>query len=299
MKKHPVVYGLLFVFLIGAGLLVIFYGISAIKGYSGTFPHSDKIGIVSITGIISNSQDLVDKIGEFGKDPSIRAVVLRIDSPGGGVASSQEIYSAIKTLKKNKKVVASLGSIAASGGYMVACAADKIVANPGTITGSISAIMYFANAEELLKKIGLKSSVIKSGKYKDMGSPTREMTDDEKNILQSLIDDIYDQFLDVIVEDRKIPKEDIKKIADGRVFTGRQAQSLKLIDELGDGDYSVHLAATLAGIKGVPEIVYPKKKDISFWDYLLQSSAAFLAGTIRDKIDAMPQGVNFLYEYGI
>lgn len=300
MKKHPVVYGLLFVLLIGAIFLIMFYSISSIKGYSHTFPHSDKIGVIPIRGIISNSQDIVDNLEEFGKDPTIKAVIIRIDSPGGGVASSQEIYSAVKTLKRSKKVVASLSSIAASGGYMIACAADKIVANPGTITGSISAIMYFANAEELLKKIGFKSSVIKSGKYKDMGSPTREMTADEKNILQGLIDDIYDQFLDVIVEDRKISKEDIKKIADGRVFTGRQAQSLKLIDALGDRRYAVQLAAKIAGIKGDTEIVFPRKKDISLWDYLIQSSATFIAGAIRDKIDTvLPQEVNFLYQYGM
>ena len=298
MRKHPVIYGLSLVLLIGAGLLFLLYGLSAWIGDIDNFANRDKIGIITIKGVISGSQDIVDKLEEFGKDHSIKAVVLRIDSPGGGVAASQEIYAAIKNLKKHKKVVASLASIAASGGYMIACAADKIVANPGTITGSISAIMYFANAEELLKKIGLKSSVIKSGKHKDMGSPTREMTEEEKGILQGLIDDIYDQFLDVIVQDRKINKEDLKKIADGRVFSGRQAQSLNLIDALGDRSYAVRLAGNLSGIKGTPELVYPKKQEISFWDYILQSTARFLTGAIKDKFATIPEGVNFLYEYG-
>src|SRR3989337_1680987 len=217
MRKHPVIYGVSLVFLSGLGFLALIYGLSSLTGNMPFFPRDDQVGIIKICGINSSSQEIVEQGTEFKNDRTIKAVVIRIDSPGGGVASSQEIYGAIKGLKKHKKVVASLGSIAASGGYMVACAADKIVANPGTITGSISAIMYFANAEELLKKIGLKSSVIKSGKHKDMGSPTREMTEEEKGILQGLIDDIYDQFLDVIVQDRKINKEDLKKIADGRV----------------------------------------------------------------------------------
>jgi protease IV len=298
MRRHPVIYGLSLVLLSGAGLLIILYGLSALTGNSNTFSHNNKIGIITITGVIASSQDIVDKLDEFGKDRTIRAIVLRIDSPGGGVAAAQEIYSAVKSLKKDKRIVASLGSIAASGGYMVACAADKIVANPGTITGSISAIMYFANAEELLKKIGLKSSVIKSGKYKDMGSPAREMTDEEKNILQGLIDDIYAQFIDIIEQDRKIAREDIIKIADGRVFSGRQAKSFKLIDAIGDRNYAVQLAASLAGITGTPEVVYPKKKDFTLWDYMLQSTAASLAGMLKDQITSIPKGVNFLYEYG-
>ncbi|MDO9585229.1 MAG: signal peptide peptidase SppA, partial [Syntrophales bacterium] len=187
---------------------------------------------------------------------------------------------------------------AASGGYMIACAADKIVANPGTITGSISAIMYFANAEDLLKKIGLKSSVIKSGKYKDIGSPTREMTDDERKILQELVDDIYNQFLDVITKDRETSPEEIKKIADGRVFSGRQAQKLKLVDFLGDGSYAVRLAGKMAGIAGTPDVVYPKKKGVTFWDYILQNTATSIAAAIKGKIGTIPQGVNYLYEFG-
>src|SRR3972149_6116400 len=188
MRKPPVIYGISLIFLSGMGFLALLYGLSSLTRNMRFFPRDDKVGIIAISGIISSSQEIVEQVTEFKNDKTIKAVVIRIDSPGGGVASAQEIYAAIKGLKKHKKVLASLGSIAASGGYMVACAADKIVANPGTLTGSISAIMYFANAEDLLKKIGLKSSVVKSGKYKDIGSPRREMTVDERSILQALVE---------------------------------------------------------------------------------------------------------------
>ena len=200
----------------------------------------------------------------LAEDDSIVAVVLRIDSPGGGVAASQEIYDAVIELKKTKKVVASMGSIAASGGLLVACAADKIVANPGTITGSISAIMQFANFEELLKKVGVKSSVVKSGQYKDIGSPFRDMTPEEKVIVQDLVDDIYNQFVDVIVKDRKLPREKVIELADGRVFSGRKAKELGLVDALGDMASAAKLASKLAGRDGKYDLVYPQKKRIQF-----------------------------------
>ncbi len=212
---------------------------------------------------------------------------MRIDSPGGGVASSQEIYEAVIDLKKKKKVVASMGSVAASGGYMVACAADKIVANPGTITGSISAVMHFANAEELLKKLGLKASVVKSGKFKDIGSPVREMTAEEKALLQELVDDIYDQFLDMVARDRNIPKENLRKIADGRVFTGRQAHKLGLVDYLGDMGYALTLAGEMSGMKGKPDVVYPKKKGSKFWDYVFREMFTALDEQMRGKVEQL------------
>ncbi len=298
MRKHPIIYGISLVLFVGVIFLLVLHVLSVLRGEERSFSTGDKIGIVTISGIITNSQEIVEQLDAFGKDKAIKAVVLRIDSPGGGVAPSQEIYAAVKGLRKDKKVVASLGAIAASGGYMIACAADKIVANPGTITGSISAIMYFANAEDLLKKIGLKSSIIKSGKYKDIGSPIREMTDDERKILQELVDDIYNQFLDVITKDRKTSTEEIKKIADGRVFSGRQAQMLKLIDILGDKDYAVNLAGQMAGIKGTPEAVYSRKKNITFWDYILQNAASTFAAVVKRNISSTPQGVNYIYEYG-
>jgi protease-4 len=254
----------------------------------------DKIGIVPIEGPIRDAQGVVDLLDEFKKNDSVKAVVLRIDSPGGGVAASQEIYEGIVELKKKKKVIASMGSVAASGGYLIACAADKIVANPGTLTGSISAVMHFANLEDLLKKIGLKSSVIKSGKFKDIGSPTRKMTPEEIKLLQEMVDDIYDQLLDTISRDRKIGKEELKQIADGRVFTGRQAHKLRLVDELGDMGYAVRLAGTMVGIKGEPDVVYSKKKGRKFWELILKEAVSSLAQELRDT-ETRHDTVQYLY----
>lgn len=255
----------------------------AFTGDKRTLSLRDRVGVVTIEGFIGDSADIVDQFHQFSKDESIKAVIVRINSPGGGVAPSQEIYESIIQLKKNKKVVASMGSIAASGGYMIACGADKIVANPGTITGSISALMHFANAEELMKKIGLKSSVVKSGKYKDIGSPMRRMTEEEKALIQELVDDIYDQFLEMVARDRKISKEKLKTIADGRVFTGRQAKNYGLVDELGDMGYAVELAGKMAGITGKPELVYPKKKSLKFWEYVLGDVASVIEGQILNR----------------
>jgi len=298
MRKHPVLYGLCLVFLLGLGSIVLLYGYSALTSNANSFYSTEKVGVVSIRGVISSSQEVVEQIDEFGKDKNIKAIVLRIDSPGGGVAASQEIYSAVKRIKKNKKVVASLGSVAASGGYMIACAADKIVANPGTVTGSISAIMHFANVEDLLKKIGLKPSVIKSGKFKDIGSPTREMSDEEKQILQALVDDIYFQFVDLVAQDRRIPQDEVKKLADGRVFSGRQALLHKLIDFLGDRSYAVQLAGKMAGIQGPPDVVYPKKKEVTFFDFLLQNAATSFATVLKSNIATISQEPDVMYKFG-
>jgi protease IV len=270
VRRHPVIFGIFLLFLIVTAFFLLVYVLGSSTEDRHSFALDNKVGIVKVEGFIGDTRDVVEQLNQFGKDDAIKAVVLRIDSPGGGVASSQEIYAAVTDLKKKKKVITSMGSLAASGGYMVACATDKIVANPGTMTGSISAVMHFANVEELLKKLGLKASAIKSGKFKDIGSPVREMTAEERALLQELVDDIYDQFLDMVARDRNIPKENLRKIADGRIFTGRQAQKLGLVDYLGDMGYAVTLAGEMSGIKGKPEVVYPKKKGSRFWDYLFR-----------------------------
>jgi protease-4 len=282
-KKHPVVFGILLLGLTGMIFFLLVYAMGLMSGQQGAFMSDNKVGIVEVEGSISDSQEIVRQLNEFGKEERIRAVVLRVNSPGGGMAPSQEIYDAVVELKKKKKVVVSMGSLAASGGYLISCAADKIVANPGTITGSISAVMHFANVEELLKKVGLKSSVIKSGKYKDIGSPLREMTEDEKTILQDLVDDIYDQFLDTVSRDRKIAKEQLRRIADGRVFSGRQAQKLGLVDFLGDMGYAVRLAGKMSGIEGIPEVVYPTVKSPSFWDFVLRNMFWAILGELQGE----------------
>ena len=184
--------------------------------------------------------------------------------------------------------------MAASGGYLIACAADKIVANPGTVTGSISALIHFANAEELLKKIGLQSSVIKSGKFKDMGSPVRKMTPEEVKLLQEVVDDIYDQLLEAISRDRKIDKEELRKIADGRIFTGRQAQKLKLVDEIGDLSHAVRLAGKMAGMKEEPEVLYPKEKKSKLWQLFLKQAVSVLTSEMT-KTKTGYDTVQYLY----
>jgi protease-4 len=285
VRKHPVILGVFLLFLIVIVFFLLVYVLGSSTEDRRSFALDNKVGVVKVEGFIGDTRDVLEQLNQFGKDDAIKAVVLRIDSPGGGVASSQEIYEAVTELKKKKKVVTSMGSLAASGGYMIACATDKIVANPGTITGSISAVMHFANAEELLKKLGLKASVVKSGKFKDIGSPIRAMTSEERALLQELVDDIYDQFLDMVARDRKIPKENLRKIADGRIFTGRQAQKLGLVDYLGDMGYAVTLAGELSGIKGKPEVVHPKKKGPRFWDYFFREMFTALELQMRGKTE--------------
>ena len=296
MKKHPVIWGLVLLIAMGAVLYFFFYRAGAQSGASGTqaFSLNDKIGVVTIGGVITDSLEITEIIEEYRKDSSIVAVVLRIDSPGGGVAASQEIYDAVVELKKKKKVVVSMGSVAASGGLLIACAGDKIVANPGTITGSISAIMQFANLEELLKKVGVKSSVVKSGQYKDIGSPMREMTPEERILIQELVDDIYNQFIDVIVRDRKLTREQVVAIGDGRVFSGRKALEYGLVDQLGDMASAARLASELAGKNGQYDLVYPKKKRPSVFDYMFESAANSLSRSIREKAESRT-GVSYLY----
>ncbi len=296
MRKHPILLGLVLLVVMGAVLYLLFYKAGAHSGSKSgqAFSLSDKIGVVPVEGIISNSQEISDNIDEFARDSSITAVVLRIDSPGGGVAASQEIYESIKELKKKKKVVVSMGSVAASGGLLIACAADKIVANPGTITGSISAIMQFANVEELFKKIGVKASVVKSGQYKDIGSPLREMTPEERIIIQELVDDIYSQFIDVIVENRKLTREQVVAIADGRVFTGRKAKELGLVDQLGDLSSAARLASELSGKDGKYDLVYPQKKNPTVFEYMFESAANQFTRALTQKAEKW-SGVSYLY----
>ena len=294
MRKHPVFLGMLLLIVLAVVLYFFFYGIGARTGKAKSFSLNDQIGVVTINGVITDSQEIIEQLEDFGKDDSIVAVVLRIDSPGGGVAASQEIYDAVVQLKKRKKVVASMGSVAASGGLLIACGADKIVANSGTITGSISAIMQFANVEELLKKIGLKASAVKSGKYKDIGSPLREMTPEERKIIQDLVDDIYNQFVDVIVHNRNISRQKVISIADGRVFSGRQAREYGLVDYLGNMGSAARLASQLAGKSGKYDLVYPPQKRASIFDYMFESAANQFNRSLKGKIENWG-GIGYLY----
>lgn len=298
MRKHPVMSGLLLLIVLGFVFYLIFYRAGAQTGSVGAkrFSLNDKVGVLPIEGLITDSFKINQQIDEFAKDSSIVAVVVRINSPGGSVGAAQEIYDAILELKKKKKVVVSMGSIAASGGLLIACAGDKIVANPGTITGSISAIMQFANLEELMKKVGVKSSVVKSGPYKDIGSPMREMTPEEQAIVQELVDDIYNQFIDVIVRNRKLTREQVAAIADGRVFSGRKAKEYGLVDQLGNMDAAAKLASVLAGKDGQYELVFPKKTGRGIFDLMFESAANSLNQALREKSEFTRTGVSYLYQ---
>lgn len=222
----------------------------------------DRIALVRVEGVILDSQTTIGELKRFSENPSVKAIVLRIDSPGGGVVPSQEIHDAVKRIRShnNKAVIASMGSVAASGGYYIAAATDRIVANPGTLTGSIGVIMETANVEGLLQKIGVEGIVIKSGKYKDVGSPLRKMTEEERGLLQAVMDDVHKQFIEAVAEGRSIELPAAQALADGRIFTGRQAKEAKLVDELGDLEDAIQLAADVAGIEGEPKVVEPKRR---------------------------------------
>jgi protease-4 len=212
---------------------------------------------------------IVEQLKEVREDSRVKGVLLRINSPGGSVGAVQEIHEEVNKLREEgKKVVASLGDIATSGAYYIACAADKIVTNPGTLTGSIGVIMELGNMEELFKKIGFKTIVIKSGKHKDIGSPTRAMTPKEKELLQGIIDSAYEQFLKAVKEGRKMEEARIRKLAQGQLFTGEQALEDGLVDQLGNYQDSLELTAELAGIKGEPAIIKKYEPWQKFFDIL-------------------------------
>ncbi|HXV68513.1 MAG TPA: signal peptide peptidase SppA [Nitrospira sp.] len=222
----------------------------------------ERIALIRVEGVILDSQTTVGELKRFSENPSVKAIVLRIDSPGGGVVPSQEIHDAVKRVrtKNNKAVIASMGSVAASGGYYIAAATDRIVANPGTLTGSIGVIMETANVEGLLQKIGVEGVVIKSGKYKDVGSPLRKMSEEERGLLQAVMDDVHKQFIEAVAEGRALELADAQVLADGRIFTGRQAKEAKLVDELGDLEDAIQLAADVVGIEGEPKVVEPRRR---------------------------------------
>jgi protease-4 len=227
----------------------------ALRGYNGA-ASGNGVALINVKGYIGSGMDFrrtMRNLETCKKDPNIRAIVLRIDSPGGEVVPAQEIYHFIKEI--NKPTVASFGGVAASGGYYIACACDKIIAASGSITGSISVLMELLNLTGLTEKIGVKYEVIKSREHKDIGSPFREITEEERKILGDLVDDVYAQFVDAVVEGRNLPRDEILQIADGRVFSGRQAKNIGLIDDTGTLQDAVNEAANLAGIEGEPEIV--------------------------------------------
>jgi protease-4 len=287
--------------IIGAGIFIFFsllfigcvFIAKALMGFDERqFVEKPGVGLVEVKGMILDSQDTVRQLRHFMKKDDVKAVVLRVDSPGGVVAPSQEIYEEVKKFAVKKKIIVSMGSLAASGGYYISAPATLIYANPGTITASIGVIIKLSNIESLMDKIGIKSTVIKTGKFKDSGSPVREMTAEDRAMFQSVIDSTHNQFVKAVAAGRKLPEDEVRRIADGRVLSGEQALELKLVDRLGTLQDAIEEAGRLAGIKGEPGVILPPKKKLNYLD--------MLSGNVEEKFEGalgrVGRGMQLMYE---
>ncbi|VAW38701.1 signal peptide peptidase SppA, 36K type [hydrothermal vent metagenome] len=262
-------------------LIIVILIVIVFVGRSANFDFGDKIAVIDIKGIILDPREINTALSNYAKRDDVKAVVLRIDSPGGAVGPSQEIYREVQRFRTRKKLVVSMGSVAASGGYYIAAAADKIVANPGTITGSIGVIVEFMNTQELFKKIGLKGTVIKSGTFKDTGSPLRELTETEKKLLGAVVNDIHSQFVEAVAQGRNMKPEDVAILADGRIFSGAQAMRLGLVDQLGSLEDAIDEVAKLAGIEGKHSVIYPQKRRGLLKELMGVDAGSYLQGMVK------------------
>jgi len=229
-----------------------------------------RVAVLPIVGIIDSETRFVRELQAFRDDPSVRAFVLEIRSPGGGVGASQSIYAELQRLRMedDRPLIAWIGAIGASGGYYVALPADSIFALPGSITGSIGVIMQFPNAEELLRKVGVELEVVKSGSLKDMGSPARELSEEERQVLQGLVDDVWNQFVDAVMEGRDMGRAQVVELADGRVFSGEAAREQGLVDRLGTLQDALDAAGRMSGLGERPRVVRPARETVSLLDLL-------------------------------
>jgi protease-4 len=245
-------------------------------------PIGPGIGLVTVEGTISESETAVRHLKSLSENLMVKGILVRVNSPGGGVAASHEIYREIVRIRDNgMPVVVSMGSLAASGGYYISCPADVIVANPGTMTGSIGVIMQLPIVEELMDKVGLEVETIKSEEYKDIGSPFRKMTTGDRELLQDVILDVYGQFTAIVLEERDIEREKLMALADGRILTGRQAYEAGLVDTLGTFEEAKRICGERAGIKGDPRIIRPPKRLRSWVTDFLESAAQKTLGVSR------------------
>ena len=292
-QGHPIVRGLMVL----STIVVLFFGavFALTVGTDGQLESvlslGGKVGVVEVKGVINDSDDVVEALKTFEKSPSVKAVVVRIESPGGGVAPSQEIYQAIRELQSEKPVVASMGGVAASGGYYVASACNAIVANPGTLTGSIGVIMELGNVEGLLQKLGVQPEILKAGAYKDMGSLVRPMTDAERGLFQEMIDTVHTQFITAVAAGRGMDKDQVRALADGRIFSGEQAKVAGLVDQLGGLEDAVALAASKAGIEGEPHVTHARSSREPWWWRLL-----FDLAQTGPFSSSRPFGLQIVYE---
>lgn len=264
-----IVGGGVFVFSLVMAVALLFYVFH--DDSDGDFSFSgNRIGIVELTGVIFDSKSWIEQLQRFAENSSIKAIILRIDSPGGGVAASQEVHNEVVRIRREKRkvIVSSIGSVGASGAYYIACGTDKIVANAASITGSIGVIAEWVNYGELLKWAKLKSVVLKSSELKDAGSPVRELTETEKKYLQNIIDDMYIQFVQVVAQGRKFDLEKAKSFSDGRIFTGKDAKAKALIDDIGNLQDAIRITAKMANISGEPRLVYPARERTGLIDLI-------------------------------
>jgi protease-4 len=289
--------GCIWGWLIGALVLLVIFlvtlvTIESILGQQFSFPsYGARVGLVRVEGGIYDSRMIIEDLERMASDPGIRALVLRIESPGGGVAASQEIFEYVRGIQEDGlPLVVSMGSMAASGGYYIGCSADTIVANPGTLTGSIGVIMSFTNLEELFGKIGMDFEVIKSGRFKDTGSWSREMTIEERQLLQETIDDIHEQFVETVAQGRGLDYEEVAALADGRIFSGRQALEAGLVDRLGTLEDAVEVAGRMGGIEGVPRVQEPVRHErLTLWELLTGAASRVLPPMASDL------GAHYIY----
>lgn len=289
-------------FLVFFGFLILAY--SAARGEAPSLGGGPRVGVIELRGVIGaeggvDGERTMKEVRRFAEDESLKGVVLRIDSPGGAVGPTQEIFTEVKRLAKKKTVVCSMGNLAASGGFYIAMACPKIVAAPGTLTGSIGVIMQFPNVKGLADKIGVDMQTVKSGKLKDAGNPFRSLNADDRAYFQSLADSIHDQFIRAVVDSRKRPEEEVRKIADGRVLSGAEAKEAGLIDELGNFYDAIDLVKTEAKLSGEPTLVYPPEERSRFLSQLLGGTARALVAAVREGVssearDSATPGLYFL-----
>jgi protease IV len=285
--------GAFFLFVLAVFTLV-YLTLHAGGGETGSITSfGDRIGVVDLDGVILSPQPVVGQLKKFGDDSSIKAIILHVNSPGGGVAASEEIYREVKRIRseKKKKIVVSIETVGASGAYYVASASDKIFADQGSIVGSIGVIAQWVNYGDLLKWAKLKDVVIKTGEFKDTGNPARDLTPSEQAYMQSLIDNMFGQFIQAVAEGRGLKYEDVKSFANGKVWTGEQAMSMKLVDSVGDFESAVSDTAKSVGIKGEPTLVRPERDRRTLMDLLLGDVSQYLPS--REKM--LEQQVGFYY----
>jgi protease-4 len=269
LKSHSILRGLgvLFVFILVVFTGVFFYAYitggdsKALSMFAG-----DGVGVLQIEGTIDDSQTVLAELRRLREMPWVKAIVVRIDSPGGAVAPTQEIFEEILRSKKQKPFIASMGGMATSGGYYIAAACDRIIANPGTLTGSIGVIMQLTNIEELMKKVGVRGVNVKSGPNKDIGSPFQPLSPEAREILQSLVDNVHSQFVAAVAKGRGMEEAQVRKLADGRIYSGAQAQQLGLVDQFGTLQDAIDFAAKRAGIETEPAIYQSRPEQERWWE---------------------------------